>query len=518
MLNKPGVQVYLHGDKSYAKTFTSKAFKVLNDYQRAAHAQDTRLTQDKLTRIIDGGAAKVQVNFHHGQAEIHIWAQQAQQQVEAEQEFEEKLREEELEEEIEYIRLYLHADVILKTDWATRYSSQMVRDDIVSVLVTGIWDQENSVLDGEPEFAVIPKINMGTESGEWAGVWQRGVSIDQVLDYYEIQLPSKYGKGTVSRPLNSLDFFATREQCAYDEGLQPWESYLTPIFIHGELMPDSYDSFKQTPTAGCCEDVYTEWQGSPSVNYFWIFASNIRVTRQTDGIYGCDDIAKFGSIGFTGYDQAWAFRSQVYGQIYNGALKNPQVDDIDAWFFQFGPHNMNTALSSGGLIVNGTTWDDPSQYNDYGFSPSWQLESGLAYYGEAFSAHVIQAVGNPVTNYAAVTITNLHSSIGEGLDVFDLKTSVALPNDATDSATSIWKQMLEIAVTEAGGTLYNPTTLDNRLNSNDIIWFGHENVDIRTLPGTVASSLLYDLHMFAAPMKVKRKLLPTIVQESMKHG
>ena len=406
-------------------------------------------------------------------------------------------------ERYDFIRLYLHADVLLKTHYDTTHIFEPTRAEIASILVAAVWDRGmQGIIDLKA--APVPHLNFGSSdpSDEWSGVYGAvSMELDEIIAYYDQLLPSLYGGGLTSPPLKELDFLCRVQQCADLEAEHPWQQWLYPWKLWGALKADAENSYKVTPVDGCCVDAFHEYQSGTEDE--WAKANNFKKIRESDGVFGCDLVSTFqnGNADGSGYTTG-AFYSAIYGQIFNGTLNvHPATGSNNAYDLS-GYTRMQIGIGlSQGPVGNGKSWNSPGDNQDSGFNNSWQLADGLGWYGEVFQANIIQWAADAESDGLTATgVININATIGENLDPFTMAAG-----DETAAATAAFKEMYELAVTEAGGFIMDPAELSSRLNQNPILFWGHSDVDIRTLPGTIAGSPLYALKMYAAPIHVEKR-------------
>lgn len=510
--NQPQINTFLKGDKENAKRHLPVAFKLYEDYMRRAAGADGRLEQDKFSRAIDG--VSYEIKMHHGQTSITVMAPpglaEEQERGERRKARRQWIEEEKADGQELYYRIYVHLDLLTRTHYDGVYAGdEILRSDIDNWLVTAEW-KGGLILDIQS--ASIPLMNLGggaANSPTWDGVYDpvAQTSVEEIIAYYEGQQPSStYGPGVIAGTLADSVFFAPYSD-PQTSGGTPWTSPLSPWFLTSEYRFGGTPPGSASDNAGTCNDpIYHEIQGNPAYAE-WHKADSARVTRYSDGVYGCNTAYTYDYI----FDHptnhkttTTGYYSRIYGQRLNGTWHSHNSTTYTNSMYAFGMPLSRAFVTSQSLNIAGQRypiiqhhqWNNLDQTTDYGFIPGWVDSEGLCFYGEFIQWN--QTLGDESAGYDALNMTNLKCSVGYGLDPFS---SADMRGAQTASTTGLFKLLVEQAIEDAGGTLYDPMTyLDSRHLDNQFEFWGHTAVDIRDDAGTICSTPIYNLKIYMIPM------------------
>ena len=521
MLNLPGVQISWTGSEKKARSFIPFAFRILNERRGLLSSVKPSLAIDRLERHVRG--AVIEIKIFNNLASIHIDASEIE--VEKDVTISEQKREDELIEEIfrekdYFIRLYVHADVILKTSFAS-ITDQLVRSDVGNALAAAIWDPDSRTIR-DIRSSTIPYMNIFDPfyyppDGLWYGEDWRGMvnsvsnDLNEIIGWYEDNLPSERGPCRPVYNLTSLIPYIKTFRCLDDQYIPPWDtdSGGYPWFFNSLYDPGP-DANQTWNLPGCDATAFRSFRfgtdeetlRAPHYKSLWTMAPGVEAFHESysDGLHVHADA--IGEIE----EFIHSYKSGIYGLIWDGLLRRKEYQEQNnAWYVPGAPRspyivNGLTPLPNNGPIVNGE-WYGQGLFHDFGFENSWILPNGEMFYGEAFHMNWVECDANYVTNGLTTGgIININATMGR--DVPRLLPAALLARDETIDATAAFKQLLELAITTAGGFTIDPTTLNYFLRGWPSAPVGGE-VDIRSLSGTVAGSPIFNVKFYAIPLLYK---------------
>lgn len=513
MLHDPQVNTVFSGDEEQARTFLPEAFSFLQECRRSSTATESTLEIDRKQRRIEGGI--ITLTFHHGRAKMHIHAFPGAKKV-AEKKIRRKKRRDWIEREKErgqkvYYRMYVHLDLLTKTHFNGVYAGDEIsRSDITNWLVSAQWN--DGVIE-DVQSGSIPLMNLGggiPHSPTWDGVYDPDAftTVEEIVAYYETQQPSNiYGPGVIAEPLADMLFFAPLSD-PNTSGNYPWTDPTAPWYLIPEYQFSLAPPGFETNNIGMCNDpTYHEILGATPYAE-WHKADAHRVTRYTDGAFGCNLSYTYEYYADHPTNHKFivsGYYSRIYGQTFNGKWQSYNATTYTNSLYAFGfpvsrafvtSQSLNIAGQRTPIIQHGQ-WSNLDQTTDYGFMPGWVDMQGLCFHGEFTQWN--QVKGDESAGYDALSMVNLKTTIGYGLDPFnaaDMRGS-----EATIAAVQAFKLLTETAIVDAGGSLYDPmVVLDSRHLDQQSEFWGHTAVDIRDDDGTIASTPMYNLKLYLIPM------------------
>jgi len=558
MHNKPGIQVFLSGDKEHARSFVPQAFRVYEQYLRDRENSASRLEDDVLKPRVPG--ALVRINIHKNQAEIHVHAEPP----EAGADEEEKKNELGLtlprKNEKVFTRFYIHVDIITdNTDAGTSFL-RYNRDDVSSAVAVGIWDDATkSFVDVRtkrcPYIGFLSATRFASEierTEGWEAVFcdmtgKEGNGYENAINWYETFIPSKYGAGSLHTSIGSLQPGAAILETALKVPPDPDTWYNTTLAANNYyLHPFHPDFWFKAGTDDTNVLYYDDVNGCSATD----FALSQNVSAGTvDEDYYSDLARKYFDLTTTPLTAACAnvqayrykdtspnpdqrihaigYASPVFGPILNvTSVKDGYGNDdvgmctpvMSPWgelvlfdYFSacFGgalkddwyPPQMSTVYP--GVIP--TTEPDPKKlhsglseaFGGMGFLPSFPvMPDGTKIFADTMLANVRD---RSAAGYELHSLVNLNLAAGKWGGLFSVKDTPEhlLP---TAALVDLYKQ----ALVAAGGYVKDPATITDKILEYGFssATYGGITHDVRALPGTVAGSPILNMKVLFAPIRV----------------